>query len=80
MAAIALHYSTFVLPGSRMGANGVAMVGPDEGGGLPIANPQGGVDAVIDSGDDDIDDYDENVVRSLLGDLFDDDEDDDDER
>lgn len=64
-----------------MGANGVTMVGPDEGGGLPVPNPQGGVDAVIDSGNEDIEDYDENVVRSLLGDLFDDDDnDEEDER
>lgn len=55
------------------------MVSPDEGGGLSVPNPQGGVDAVVDAGDD-IEDYDENVVRSLLGDLFDDDDDDDDDR
>ncbi|KAI8438264.1 hypothetical protein MSG28_010859, partial [Choristoneura fumiferana] len=44
----------------RMGANGLAMVGPEENGGIPIPNPQGGVDAVIDAGDDDIEEYDEN--------------------
>ncbi|KAJ2947742.1 hypothetical protein O0L34_g9517 [Tuta absoluta] len=53
----------------RMGANGIAMVKPEDAGGLVIPNPQGGVDAVIDSGDD-IEDYDENVVKSLL-DMFD---------
>ncbi|CAG4965419.1 unnamed protein product [Colias eurytheme] len=51
----------------RMGANGLAMVRPEENGGLPIPNPQGGVDAVIDAGEDDIEEYDEqNIVRSLL--------------
>ncbi|XP_073958448.1 uncharacterized protein [Choristoneura fumiferana] len=54
----------------RMGANGLAMVGPEENGGIPIPNPQGGVDAVIDAGDDDIEEYDENNVKSLF-DLFD---------
>lgn len=53
-----------------MGANGIAMVKPDEGGGLPIVYPDGGVDAVIDAGEDGIEDYDENGVRSLLNDLF----------
>lgn len=53
-----------------MGANGLAMVGPEENGGIPIPNPQGGVDAVIDAGDDDIEEYDENNVKSLF-DLFD---------
>ncbi|KAG6447336.1 hypothetical protein O3G_MSEX004898 [Manduca sexta] len=55
----------------RMGANGIVMVKPSDNGGLEIPNPQGGVDAVIDAGEDDIDDYDENVVRSLLDELFD---------
>uniref|UniRef100_A0A2A4IY58 DUF4773 domain-containing protein n=1 Tax=Heliothis virescens TaxID=7102 RepID=A0A2A4IY58_HELVI len=54
----------------RMGANGLAMVKPYEDVGIPITDPQGGVDAVIDAGEDDIDDYDENVVRSILN-LFD---------
>ncbi|XP_049878255.1 uncharacterized protein LOC126375364 [Pectinophora gossypiella] len=53
----------------RMGADGLAMMRPEDSGGLVIPNPQGGVDAVIDSGDD-IEDYDENVVKSLL-DIFD---------
>lgn len=43
-----------------MGSNGFAVVKPEDGGGLP-----GGLDAVIDSGDD-ISDYDENVVRSVF--------------
>ncbi|CAG4979556.1 unnamed protein product [Parnassius apollo] len=50
----------------RMGANGIAMVKPDEGGGLPIPDPHGGVDAVIDAGEDDIEEYDDSLVRSLL--------------
>lgn len=54
----------------RMGAQGIAMVKPDEAGGLPISNPHGGVDAVVDAGEDDIEDYDENLVRSLFG-IFD---------
>lgn len=54
-----------------MGANGIAMMRPEEGGGITIPNPQGGVDAVIDAGEDDIEDYDENLVRSLFG-IFDD--------
>lgn len=53
-----------------MGAQGIAMVKPDEAGGLPISNPHGGVDAVVDAGEDDIEDYDENLVRSLFG-IFD---------
>ncbi|XP_026320206.1 uncharacterized protein LOC113230476 isoform X2 [Hyposmocoma kahamanoa] len=53
----------------RMGADGLAMMRPEDNGGITIPNPQGGVDAVVDSGDD-IEDYDENVVKSLL-DLFD---------
>ncbi|XP_063357951.1 uncharacterized protein LOC134647530 [Cydia amplana] len=57
----------------RMGANGLAMVKPEENGGIPIPNPGGGVDAVVDSGDDDIEEYDENNVKSLF-DLFDDDD------
>ncbi|XP_063548857.1 uncharacterized protein LOC134756017 isoform X1 [Cydia strobilella] len=57
----------------RMGANGLAMVKPEENGGLPIPNPVGGVDAVVDSGDDDIEEYDENNVKSLF-DFFDDDD------
>lgn len=61
-----------------MGANGIAMMKPEENGGLTIPNPQGGVDAVIDAGDDDIEDYDENVVKSLFN-IFDDDDDDDDD-
>lgn len=52
-----------------MGADGLAMMRPEDNGGITIPNPQGGVDAVVDSGDD-IEDYDENVVKSLL-DLFD---------
>ncbi|KPI97546.1 hypothetical protein RR46_07293 [Papilio xuthus] len=55
----------------RMGANGLAMLKPDEDGGLTIPNPQGGVDAVIDAGEDDIEEYDENLVRSLLDTLDD---------
>ncbi|KAJ8735425.1 hypothetical protein PYW07_007045 [Mythimna separata] len=56
----------------RMGANGIAMVKPFDDVGIPIATPQGqgGVDAVVDAGEDDIEDYDENVVRSILS-LFD---------
>lgn len=54
-----------------MGANGLAMLKPDEGGGLTIPNPHGGVDAVIDAGEDDIEEYDENLVRSLLDTLDD---------
>lgn len=54
----------------RMGAQGIAMVKPDDGGGLPIASPLGGVDAVVDAGQDDIEDYDENLVRSLFN-IFD---------
>lgn len=46
------------------------MIGPEENGGIVVPNPQGGVDAVIDAGEDDIEDYDENVVKSLL-DIFD---------
>ncbi|XP_063616664.1 uncharacterized protein LOC134789909 [Cydia splendana] len=57
----------------RMGANGLAMVKPEENGGLVIPNPGGGVDAVVDSGDDDIEEYDENNVKSLF-DFFDDDD------
>ena len=55
-----------------MGANGIAMVKPYDDVGIPIANPGGqpGVDAVVDAGEDDIEDYDENVVRSILS-LFD---------
>lgn len=49
-----------------MGANGLAMMKPDESGGLPIPNPQGGVDAVIDAGEDDIEDYDDSLVRSVF--------------
>lgn len=54
----------------RMGAQGIAMVKPEDGGALPITNPLGGVDAVVDAGEDDIEDYDENLVRSLF-DIFD---------
>ncbi|XP_060804669.1 uncharacterized protein LOC132902699 [Amyelois transitella] len=54
----------------RMGSNGIAMVKPGESDGLVVVNPQGGYDAVIDAGEDDVEDYDENVVKSLL-DLFD---------
>lgn len=43
----------------RIGDQGVKIVSPEEGGG--IHKP--GTDAEIDSGSDDIDDYDENVVR-----------------
>ncbi|XP_047507784.1 uncharacterized protein LOC125051496 [Pieris napi] len=51
----------------RMGANGLAMIKPEENGGLHVPNPHGGVDAVIDAGEDDIEEYDEqNIVRSLL--------------
>lgn len=53
-----------------MGANGIAMMGPEDNSGLEIPNPQGGVDAVIDSGDDDIEEYDENLVKSMF-DVFD---------
>ncbi|XP_050671101.1 uncharacterized protein LOC126969601 isoform X1 [Leptidea sinapis] len=62
-----LELFNFVFDCLRMGANGLAMIKPEENGGLPIPNPQGGVDAVIDAGDDDIEEYDEqNIVRSLL--------------
>ncbi|XP_045450567.1 uncharacterized protein LOC123659367 [Melitaea cinxia] len=60
----------FVFDCLRMGANGIVMIGPEENGGIVVPNPQGGVDAVIDAGEDDIEDYDENVVKSLL-DIFD---------
>lgn len=63
-----------------MGANGIAMMKPEQNGGLTIPNPQGGVDAVIDAGDDDIEDYDENVVKSLFNIFVDDDNDDDDDK
>lgn len=53
-----------------MGANGIVMVKPYDNGGISVPNPHGGVDAVIDAGEDDIEDYDENVVRSVFGDLF----------
>ncbi|KAM3967592.1 uncharacterized protein ACR2FA_011143 [Aphomia sociella] len=54
----------------RMGANGIAMMKPGDGDSLVYVSPQGGYDAVIDNDpDEDIEDYDENVVRSLL-DLF----------
>ena len=54
-----------------MGVNGITMLSPDENGGISIPNPLGGQDAVVDAGEDDIEDYDENVVKSLL-DIFDD--------
>lgn len=63
-------YVTTVILYRRMGANGIVMIGPEENGGIVVPNPQGGVDAVIDAGEDDIEDYDENVVKSLL-DIFD---------
>ncbi|XP_038207768.1 uncharacterized protein LOC119829371 [Zerene cesonia] len=63
----ALELFNLVFDCLRMGANGIAMIRPEENGGLPIPNPQGGVDAVIDAGEDDIEEYDEqNIVRSLL--------------
>ncbi|XP_075970657.1 uncharacterized protein LOC142973023 [Anticarsia gemmatalis] len=65
-----LELFNFAFDCLRMGANGIAMVNPGDNGGLPIASPSGGVDAVIDEGEEDIEDYDENVVKSLL-DLFD---------
>ncbi|GBP13211.1 hypothetical protein EVAR_93163_1 [Eumeta japonica] len=49
-----------------MGAQGIAMVKPEDSGDLTVANPQGGVDAVIDAGGDDIEDYDENLVLSRI--------------
>ncbi|KAG7310890.1 hypothetical protein JYU34_003722 [Plutella xylostella] len=57
----------------RMGANGIAMIRPEDNGGISIPNPQGGVDAVIDHGEDDIEEYDENLVKSLFG-VFEDDD------
>lgn len=54
-----------------MGADGITMLSPEDNGGIVIPNPQGGVDAVIDAGEDDIEDYDENVVKSFLN-IFDD--------
>ncbi|XP_059048142.1 uncharacterized protein LOC131843493 [Achroia grisella] len=53
----------------RMGANGIAMSKPGDGGDLVYVSPQGGYNAVVDDDTDDIEEYDENVVRSLL-DLF----------
>ncbi|XP_077294496.1 uncharacterized protein LOC143917007 [Arctopsyche grandis] len=50
----------------RMGADGFFFLKP-EAGGFP-EGVNGGIDAVIDSGDD-IEDYDENVVRSVIKDL-----------
>ncbi|XP_031769155.2 uncharacterized protein LOC113518039 [Galleria mellonella] len=53
----------------RMGANGIAMMKPGEGGDLVYVSPDGGYNAVVDNETDDIEEYDENVVRSFL-DLF----------
>lgn len=48
----------------RIGDQGVKIVKPEDGAGLPgIAN---GNDAIVDSGNDDIEDYDENLVREIL--------------
>lgn len=49
-----------------MGANGITMLSPDDNGGISIPNPLGAHNAVVDAGEDDIEDYDENVVKSLL--------------
>ncbi|CAH2239528.1 jg21532 [Pararge aegeria aegeria] len=68
-----LQLFNFAFDCLRMGANGIAMIRPEENGGITIPNPQGGVDAVVDAGEDDIEEYDEsNIVRSLL-EIFDED-------
>ncbi|XP_052737626.1 uncharacterized protein LOC112042996 [Bicyclus anynana] len=68
-----LQLFNFAFDCLRMGANGIAMMRPEENGGISIPNPQGGVDAVVDAGEDDIEEYDEtNIVRSLL-EIFDED-------
>ncbi|KAG4076918.1 hypothetical protein HA402_015905 [Bradysia odoriphaga] len=47
----------------RIGDQGVKIVKPEDGAGLPgIAN---GNDAIVDAGNDDIEDYDENLVRKV---------------
>lgn len=49
----------------RMGDQGVKIVKPDDDG-FP-AHPYGGSNAEVDSGDDDdIEDYDENLIRLFL--------------
>lgn len=50
----------------RIGDMGVAVVKPEDGSGLPQNPGNAGTDADIDAGDDDIDDYDENVVRQIF--------------
>lgn len=49
----------------RLGDQGVKIVKPEDGGGLPH-KPSGGVDADVDDSGDDIEDYDENLLRELL--------------
>lgn len=47
----------------RIGDQGVKIVKPEDGADLPgITN---GNDAVVDSGNDDIEDYDENLLRKI---------------
>lgn len=49
----------------RMGDEGVHIVKPEDGGGLPY-KPSAGIDADVDAGTDDIEDYDENLIRELF--------------
>lgn len=51
----------------RMGAQGFAVVKPEEGGGIPAPGVPGGLDSIVDAGGDDIEDYDENVARWIFG-------------
>lgn len=48
----------------RIGDQGVKIVKPEDGGDLPL-RPTYGNDSIIDSGNDDIEDYDENLIRSV---------------
>lgn len=49
----------------RIGDQGVKIVKPEDGGDLPII-PTYGNDSIIDSGNDDIEDYDENLIRKIV--------------
>lgn len=47
----------------RIGDQGVKIVKPEDGGDLPL---KPGNDAIIDSGNDEIEDYDENLIRKIV--------------
>lgn len=47
----------------RIGDQGVKIVSPEDGSGITYPP---GVDAIVDAGNDEIEDYDENLIRSVL--------------